>query len=174
MALHSVSRFIAALGLFILLAGSAQADIIVTYVDFAGLLKDAPQAQEIKRNIRKEFQARDQRLVEMQKQIGVLREKLASKGEHMSEEEKQRLQNDVETRKLKYKQARDELDRDKQLRFGEEEERLSRVIHEVIQQVAQDDKLDLVLQSGVLWASPKVDITEKVLMRLRAMQEHGN
>jgi outer membrane protein len=146
----------------------------VAYVNFVDLLKDAPQAQQIKQNIRQEFQARDQRLVEMQKQIDVLEGKLNADGGRMPVEEKLRLQNDVDTRKLKYKQARDELDRDKQLRFGEEEERLSRVIHEVIQQVAQDDKLDLVLQTGVLWASPKVDITEKVLMRLRAMQEQGN
>ena len=172
--LHRLSKLIGGLALFALLAGSAQAEVLVAYVNFVDLLKDAPQAQQIKQNIRQEFQARDQRLVEMQKQIDVLEGKLNADGGRMPVEEKLRLQNDVDTRKLKYKQARDELDRDKQLRFGEEEERLSRVIHEVIQQVAQDDKLDLVLQTGVLWASPKVDITEKVLMRLRAMQEQGN
>lgn len=172
--LHRLSKLIGGLALFAFLAGSAQAEVLVAYVNFVDLLKDAPQAQQIKQNIRQEFQARDQRLVEMQKQIDVLEGKLNADGGRMPVEEKLRLQNDVDTRKLKYKQARDELDRDKQLRFGEEEERLSRVIHEVIQQVAQDDKLDLVLQTGVLWASPKVDITEKVLMRLRAMQEQGN
>lgn len=172
--LHRLSKLIGGLALFAFLAGSAQAEVLVAYVNFVDLLKDAPQAQQIKQNIRQEFQARDQRLVEMQKQIDVLESKLNADGGRMPVEEKLRLQNDVDTRKLKYKQARDELDRDKQLRFGEEEERLSRVIHEVIQQVAQDDKLDLVLQTGVLWASPKVDITEKVLMRLRAMQEQGN
>ena len=172
--LHRLSKLIGGLALFAFLAGSAQAEVLVAYVNFVDLLKDAPQAQQIKQNIRQEFQARDQRLVEMQKQIDVLEGKLNADGGRMPVEEKLRLQNDVDTRKLKYKQARDELDRDKQLRFGEEEERLSRVIHEVIQQVAQDDKLDLVLQTGVLWASPKVDITEKVLMRLRAMREQGN
>ena len=172
--LHRLSKLIGGLALVAFLAGSAQAEVLVAYVNFVDLLKDAPQAQQIKQNIRQEFQARDQRLVEMQKQIDVLEGKLNADGGRMPVEEKLRLQNDVDTRKLKYKQARDELDRDKQLRFGEEEERLSRVIHEVIQQVAQDDKLDLVLQTGVLWASPKVDITEKVLMRLRAMQEQGN
>ena len=171
---HGLSKLIGGIALFALLAGSVQAEVLVAYVNFVDLLKDAPQAQQIKQNIRQEFQARDQRLVEMQKQIDVLEGKLNADGGRMPVEEKLRLQNDVDTRKLKYKQARDELDRDKQLRFGEEEERLSRVIHEVIQQVAQDDKLDLVLQTGVLWASPKVDITEKVLMRLRAMREQGN
>lgn len=171
---HRFSKLIGGLAMFALLAGGVQAEVLVAYVNFVDLLKDAPQAQQIKQNIRQEFQARDQRLVEMQKQIDVLEGKLNADGGRMPVEEKLRLQNDVDTRKLKYKQARDELDRDKQLRFGEEEERLSRVIHEVIQQVAQDDKLDLVLQTGVLWASPKVDITEKVLMRLRAMREQGN
>jgi outer membrane protein len=32
--------------------------------------------------------------------------------------------------------------------------------------VAQEEQFDLILRSGVLYASPKVDITQKILQRL--------
>lgn len=172
--MRSICKSVAFFLLLVLFPG-AHAEVSVAYVDAARLLKDAPQAQQIKQGIREEFKARDQRLLEMRKQIALLEAKLKAGVEvTIPEEEKQRLQNDINTRRLKLKRARDELDQDKQLRFSEEEERFSRIIHEVIQQVAQDEKLDLVLQGGVLWVSPKVDITEKILGRLRGMLEQGH
>ena len=159
---------------WLLLAQVAPAGVSVAFVDAARVLAEAPQVEQIRRHIREEFSARDQRLVEMQKQIGLLEAQLASAGDRLQEEEKRRLQTDISTRRLKMKQARDELEQDKQLRFSEEEERLVRVMHEVVQQLAQDEKLDVVLQGAVLWVAPKVDFTGRVLERLRKMQEKGH
>lgn len=157
-----------------LLVSGAQAEISVAYVDAARLLKDAPQVEQIRQRIREEFEARDQRLLEMRKQIGLLEARVTADGERMPIEQRQRLEADISNRRVQLKDARNELEQDKQLRFSEEEERFSRIIHEVIQQVAQDENLDLVLQGGVFWASPKVNITERVLERLRAMLHGGN
>ncbi len=168
------TRILFGMALLLGLATTVQAEVAVAYVDSARLLKEAPQIELIKQRIREEFQARDQRLAEMQKQIGLLNERLNSADTQMSDEDKHRLQNDISARKLKYKHMRDELDQDKQLRFSEEEEKFSRVIREVIQQLAQDEKLDLVLQGNVLWVSPRIDLTGKVLQRLQGMQEQGN
>jgi len=55
------------------------------------------------------------------------------------------------------------------LRFSEEEERFSRIVREVSAQVAQDRKFDLLLEGGVVWVSPRIDITDLVLARLREM-----
>lgn len=155
-------------------ASAVQAEVSVAYVDAARLLKDAPQVHQIKQKIRNAFEAREQRLVEAQKQIKLLETRLLSGNEPMAAEEKRRLKNDISNRRLKFKQARDELEQDKQLQFSEEEEHFSRVIGEVIQQMAQDEKLDLVLQGGVMWVSPRVDMTDRVLERLRAMLAKGS
>ncbi len=169
--LHRILLAIPAL--LILLSPVAFAEVSVAYVNATRLLQEAPQVAQIKERIRSEFSARDRRLVEMQKQIGVLEERLA-RGEGLTSEQQQRLQKDISARKLKFKHARDELEQDKQLRFSEEEERFSRIMHEVIAQVAQDRKLDLVLQSGAIWVSPRIDITQTVLERLRAMMDKKN
>lgn len=160
-----------ALCILSLLPMMAAAEVSVAYVDAARLLKDAPQVEQIKARIRDEFRARDERLVEMQRQMDLLSEKLSTGSQGLTAEEKERLQKDLATRKLQYQRARDELEQDKQLRFSEEEERFSRIIHEVIAQVAQDRKLDLVLQGGVIWVAPRINITEVILARLRELAE---
>lgn len=160
--------------LILALTGSALAEVAVAYVDAARLLKDAPQVEQIKARIRDEFSARDQRLIEMQRQIELLGEKLDPQSKALTAEEKERLQKDLANRRLQYQRSRDELEQAKQLRFSEEEERFSKVIHEVIAQVAQDRKLDLVLQGGVIWVAPRIDITEVILARLRELAEQKN
>lgn len=166
-------KFLALLVVLVLSSPAALAEVSVAYVNATRLLQDAPQVAQIKERIRTEFSARDQRLVAMQKQIRLLEEQLA-RGTGLTAEQQQRLQNDISARKLKFKHARDELEQDKQLRFSEEEERFSRIMHEVIAQVAQDRKLDLVIQSGVIWVSPRIDITQTVLERLQAMMDEKN
>lgn len=145
----------------------------VAFVQASRLLSESPQIEQLKQRVTADFSARDQRLVEMQKQIKALQDKLGEDGRFLPEEEQRRLKHDITTRRLKYKHARDELAQDKQLRYAEEEERITRVIREVIEQVAQDEKIDMVLQSGVLWYSPKVDITDKVLERLHQLATDG-
>ena len=42
-----------------------------------------------------------------------------------------------------------------------------KVIEEVIIEIARQENVDLVLESGVVWSSDRVNITDKVLKRLR-------
>ena len=155
-------------------AATVQAEVSLAYVDATRLLKDAPQVQQIKQKIRKEFEARALRLEQTRKQITLLEARLTTDAGHLSEEEKRRLKSDINNRRLKLKNTRDELEQDKQLRFREEEEHFSRIIGEVIQQMAQDERLDLVLRDGVMWVSPRIDMTERVLERLRSMLAKDN
>lgn len=153
-------------------AGSAQAgDFSVAFVQASRLLNESPQIQQLKARVSEEFAERDVRLIEMQKQIKLLEDKLAQEGRFMNSDEQRRLNHDISTRRLKYEHARAELNQDKQLRYTEEEERMTRIIREVIGEVAQDEKIDIVLQSGVLWYSDRVDVTDKVLARLQQMAD---
>ncbi len=152
-----------------LLAGPVAAEVSVGYVNLARLLQEAPQVKRIKARIREEFRARDQRLVELQKQIAAVEARLREAGDALTAEERERLQTDLASRKAEYQRARNELEQSKQLRFSEEEEKFSRVVREVSAQVAQDRKFDLLLEGGVIWVSPRIDITALVLARLREM-----
>lgn len=138
----------------------------VAYVQATRLLSDSPQSQQMQQRVQEAYAGRQADLDELQAEIEQMELQLKQEGEAMDPEELRRLQNDIGARTMKFKHARDELAQDKQLSYADEEVRVTRIIREVIEQVAQDEKIDIVIQSGVLWYSPRVDITDKILQRL--------
>jgi outer membrane protein len=87
----------------------------------------------------------------------------------MSAAEAKSLQRDIRSRKLRVENAKEELESDRRLRLNEEMDHLRRVLSEVIAEVANAEKLDIVLESGVTWASERANITDKVLARMREL-----
>ena len=147
--------------------------VSVAYVQVARLLADPPQVKQVREKLREEFASRDKRLEEQQKQIKNLQNKLEQEAPFMGANEVKRLERDIASRLLRMQHTRKELQQERQMRQNDEVEHLRKIIREVIAQVAQDEKVDLVLESGALWVSPKVDITEKVLGRLNQLAKTG-
>ena len=92
----------------------------------------------------------------------------------MSGAEAKSLERDIRSRKLRLENAKEELESDRRLRLSEEMDRLRRVLSEVIAEVAQAENLDIVLESGVTWASDRANITDKVLARMRELDAGTN
>ncbi len=155
-----------------ILGASAQtvvaADLNVGFVQVSRLLTEPPQVKTMLKKLKAEFARRNDKLTAQQKQIKKLEQKLGKEGSIMSASEAKRLERDILSRRLKLKNAREELQQEKQLRQSEEVDRLRKVISEVIADVAKREKLDIVLESGVTWASDRADITSRVLDRLAA------
>ena len=81
------------------------------------------------------------------------------------------MRRDIRSRTLRLENAKEELESDRRLRLSEEMDRLRRVLAEVIAEVAEAEELDLVLESGVTWASERANITDKVLARMRELNQ---
>ncbi len=139
----------------------------VAYVQVAKVLQAAPQVKAIKERIRREFAKRDDQLVAEQKKLKKLKEKLARDAAIMSEAEKKRLERDIIARSRKLKNAQSEFQEDLTLRQNEELAKLRKVITEVVVKVARQGGFDMVLESGVVWANDKVNITDKVIRELK-------
>lgn len=138
----------------------------IAFVEVAKLLEQAPQVTKVKDKIRKEFAHRDEELVAQQKQLKKLSDKLIKDGSIMSEGEAKRLERDIIARRRKLKNATGEFQEDLALRQNEELKKLRTVIAEVVIEVAKSEKIDVVLEGGVVYASESVDITNKVLKKL--------
>ncbi len=153
--------------LMVVLLGTAQAaDIKVGFVNVARILEKAPQAEEAKVALEKEFSPRNKRLLASQKEIKKLDEKLARDAKLMSESEARRLQRDVLEKKRALKRDQEEFREDFNLRRNEELAKLQRLVFEAIKGLSEAEKYDLVLHDGVVYASTAVDITIKVQNRL--------
>ncbi|WP_456373124.1 OmpH family outer membrane protein [Thiolapillus sp.] len=149
------------------LSGAALSATKIAYVEVGKVLQESPQVKAVKDKIRKEFAKRDDQLVAEQKKLKKLKEKLARDGSIMSEAERKRLERDIIARTRKLKNAQSEFQEDLALRQNEELGKLRKVIAEVIVKVAKRGGYDLVLESGVVWANDKVNITTQVLKELK-------
>lgn len=155
----------------IALVSSAQAaEIKVGFVNVARILEKAPQAEQAKVLLEKEFSPRNKRLLASQKVIKKLDEKLVRDVKLMSETEARRLQRDVLEKKRALKRDQEEFREDFNLRRNEELAKLQRLVFEAIKSLSESEKYDLVLHDGVVYASAAVDITIKVQQRLSSLK----
>ena len=144
-------------------------DLRVAVVNPLRLQSEAPQVAQMREKIRQEFAMREARNQVQQDQIVQLEEKLLRDRERMSDLEAKSLQRDIRSRTLRLENAKEELESDRRMRLNEEMDRLRRVLAEVVAEVAKAEQLDIVLESGVAWASDRADITDKVLGRMHEL-----
>jgi outer membrane protein len=148
---------------------SLAGEVAVAVVNVIRLQTEAPQVAQVREKIKAEFVAREAKTSIQQEQINQLEQKLLRDRETMSDAEAKSLQRDIRSRKLRLENAKEELESDRRLRLSEEMDHLRRVLSEVIAEVANAEKLDIVLESGVTWASDRANITDKVLARMREL-----
>jgi len=165
---QGVAAWAAALAFLAPLALSAAEGYKVAFVEVPRLLQDAPQVAAVRENLKKEFARRDKDLVALQGEIKKIEEKLQRDGAILSDVETQRLERDLVGKQRKLKAAQNEFQEELSLRQNEELNKLRRQIAEVIIEVSKEDGLDLVLETGVVFASDRANVTEKVLERLKA------
>ncbi len=148
-------------------------DFKVGVVDLNKVMEKSPQAEGISNSLKKEFQARDQDLVAKAKQLKQLEDKLARDGAVMSTEEAKRLENDIRARRRKLTTSRTEFREDANLRRNEAVNRLLRKVGEVVTQIGEEEKVDVILTDGVAYFNKRVDLTAKVLQRLEEIYKAG-
>ena len=145
------------------------AEVSVAVVNVVRLQTEAPQVAEVRERIKAEFLVREAKTSAQQEQINQLEQKLLRDRASMSDAESKSLQRDIRSRTLRLENAKEELESDRRLRLSEEMDHLRRILSEVIAEVAKTEKLDIVLESGVTWASERANITDKVLARMREL-----
>ena len=148
---------------------ASASDVKVAVVDVNRLQSEAPQVAEVRLKIQQEFAAREAKVASQEEQIARLEQKLVRDRSQISDAEAKSLQRDIRSRNLRLENAKEELESDRRLRLNEEMDHLRRVLSEVIAEVANAEKLDIVLESGVTWASERANITDKVLARMREL-----
>lgn len=164
------TAFVSVVCVFTLLfAATSYADgAKVGFVNTGRVLENAPQAQAARKKLEKEFAPRDSEIASMQRKLKALDEKLTRNGDVMSDDERRKLERDRLTQQRELKRTRDAFTEDLNLRRNEEFAKLQRIVAKAIVDIAKENGYDLVLEAGVVFASDKVDLTDKVLERLRS------
>lgn len=143
------------------------AEIKVGFVNISNLMEKAPQAESARTALEREFDSRDNKLTSTRDEILRLEDQLKKDGEIMSESKRADLERDILRRKRDFNREKDELKEDFNIRRNEELGKLQREVYGVIVDVAKKENYDLMVTESVLYASDKIDVTEKILAELK-------
>ncbi|MEW6648335.1 MAG: OmpH family outer membrane protein [Pseudomonadota bacterium] len=168
--------FLTALGMCLLLgtASVLAAEARIGFVNTPRLLELAPQAKLASERLEQEFAPRESELAAAQKNLKAQEEKLARDGALMTLEERGKLEINVRMQERDLKRSREDFTQELNLRRNEEFSRLQREVGDAIVAIAKQDGYDLIFETGVVYASERVDLTERVLGLLRQQFEAQN
>ncbi|QIT55590.1 OmpH family outer membrane protein [Aquisalimonas sp. 2447] len=147
--------------------GVAVAESKIGFVNAGRVTSEAPQADAARANLEEEFGPRDRAISEERDALRELETQLNRDGAVMSEDEQQRLQRDLVARQRELRRAEEEFREDFNMRRNEELGRLQRRIVDTINDLAEAEGFDLIVSEGVIFASDRVDVTDRVLERLQ-------
>ena len=164
---------VVATGIFVQPAAFGQ-DLKVGFVNVPRVMDSAPQAKAARERIDDEFAPRDRELVLLQRELNEHEDRLVKNSAIMSSTELNRLEEEVRRLRRELRRSQEEFREDLNLRRSQELSKLQRKITEVVQWLANSDDYDIILTDGVVFAGERVDITQRVIDRLRVESESGN
>lgn len=156
-------------GVFVFVSGAYAADTRIGIVNTAKLLKEAPQADAARKKLESEFAPRDTKIVNLQKSIKVLEDKLSKDAAIMSDAARKKQEREIVSKKRDVKRSREEFTEDFNFRRNEEIGKLQKLVSETILSLAKEKQYDIILNESVIYASKQVDITMNVLERLQKL-----
>ena len=147
-------------------ASAQAADLKVGYVNAVKVIEDAPQGQQALKRLETEFGPRDKELVSMQEKIKSLESELDKNALVLKDSDRRNKEREVISLKRDLKRATQEFREDYNVRRNEELAALQKLVQKAIVEIAKQEKYDLILHEGAVYASDKIDITEQILKKL--------
>lgn len=148
------------------LAGlSSAAELKVGFLDAERVNRESAPAIRASKELEKEFAPRIQELQKMERQLKDAQAAQEKDAMTMSESERGRREQELARIGREFQRAQREYREDLNQRRNEKLADLFQRANRVIQQIAEAEKFDLIVQDAV-YRSPRLDITDKVLKAL--------
>jgi outer membrane protein len=152
----------------LVVAGLAQAqDLKIGYVNSERVLREASPAKAAQAKLEAEFGKRDRELAEHANRLKAAADKLDKDAPTLSETERNRRQRELVEQDRDLQRKRREFQEDLNQRKNEELASVVERANRVIKQIFDQEKYDVILQE-VVFAGPRVDITDKVIKALNS------
>ncbi|OGI59045.1 MAG: hypothetical protein A2V58_08435, partial [Candidatus Muproteobacteria bacterium RBG_19FT_COMBO_61_10] len=142
------------------------AELKIGYVNAAKVIDQAPQGEVALKKLEAEFGARDKELVATQNKIKQIEGDLEKNALMMKESDRRTKERDLLLLKRDLKRATQEFREDYNQRRNEELAVLQKIVYKAIVEIAKQEKYDLIMHEGAVYASDTIDITDKVLKTL--------
>jgi outer membrane protein len=135
------------------------------FVNTERILRDAAPAQRAQKKIEAEFQKRDQELARIADQLKRMQDDLDKNSVTMSDTQRRNREREFGDLNREFQRKQREFREDLNQRRNEELAQVVEQANRVIRQIAEQEKFDIIFQDAV-FASPRIDITDKVIKAL--------
>ena len=144
---------------------NAQADGKIGFVNLDRIMRDAVSAQRAQKKIEAEFAKRDAELNRITEQLKKQQDLLEKNNVTMSETDRRNRERDFNDTNREFQRKQREFREDFNQRRNEELQVVLERANKVVKGIAEAEKFDIIFQDAV-WASPRIDITDKVIKAL--------
>lgn len=135
------------------------------FVSTERIFRDAAPAKAATAKLEQEFSKREKDLQELANRLKASAEKLDKDGPVLADAERGKRQRELAEMDKDFQRRQREFREDLNQRRNEELAVVLERANKVIKQIAEAEKYDIIFQEAV-YASPRIDITEKVLKAL--------
>jgi outer membrane protein len=143
----------------------AQAEGKIGFVNLDRILRDAAPAVRAQKKLEGEFARREQELAKLAEGLKRMQETLEKNVMTMSESERQKREREFGELNRDFQRKQRELREDFNQRRNEELASVLERANRAVRQIAEAEKFDIIFQEAV-FASPRIDITDKVIRAL--------
>jgi len=151
---------------------AAAQELKIGYVNSERVMRESNPAKAAQAKLQTEFSKREKELEDSANRLKAAADKLQKDDPTLSEAEKGRRNRDLVEQDRDLQRKRREFQEDLNQRRNEELAGVVERANRVIRQIFETEKFDLVVQE-VIFASARVDITEKVIKVLNAPAAAG-
>jgi len=147
-------------------AGVVAAELKVGVYDARQILAAMPSVEKEEKKLAAEFEPKQKEIDDKTKTLQQLEEDLKKNAVTYSEEQRQAKTLDYQSKRRELQLLAEDTQRLIQLRRNEVVRKIQAELDKEITKLAEEEGYDLILRSGVLFAGPKVNITNLILKRM--------
>lgn len=163
-----MKKLIAGLFVFALsFNGAIAGDIKIAVVNLQRILTEAPQVEAVNASMLDRFGPERDALQAMEKDIKAKQENYKKNELVMTEDKLNDLKNEIIKKVQEYKQKEAQLQQEVATVRNQELSVLQQQVTGIVEDVAKKGKYDLVLTEGIAYYNPDMDVTDKVLDKMK-------
>lgn len=145
----------------------ASAELKIGVYDARKILESLPVVQKDFQKLTAEFEPKQKEIADKQASLIKLKELIEKNaGTIYSESELQNKQLEYQSKRRELQLLAEDTERLANVRRNEVVRKIQGSVDQEVLKLAEEENYDLILRSGVLYAGPKVNITQKILERM--------
>lgn len=139
----------------------------VGYVDIQYLIDNSPQAQAATEDLEQRFGPQQEELRRKQEEFQRLQERMQKDGLVLSESEREEMEQRMRELKRDLQRGQEAFREELNIQRNNALSEVREAVLQAVQDLAEDEGYDLIVGQGVLHANDAVNLTERVLERMK-------